>query len=140
MLGFLEHSSTPDRSAYPTCPTPWAPPDNVDAFVEDADVAEDRASAGCVEVLEQPSALPGFLCAVDGVGPQVGDSQVAGHLAGGAGKGLGEGVGGGNAVVEDQDAPQVVVGDGSQYRDVEGRGAQSVVVAGACGWCGEDGA
>ncbi len=71
--------------------------------------------------------------------PQVGDLQRRRDLGRGGAQCRGEGVGGVDAVVEDQDAAQVMLGDRAQHGDVHGGHAQAVVVgAGARSTVGED--
>nr|WP_260693516.1 hypothetical protein [Streptomyces sp. BHT-5-2] len=58
------------------------------------------------------------MAAADPVRPQFRGPQVGGEAGGGIGQGGGEGAGIGDAVVEGQDAAQLVVVDGAQGGDL----------------------
>ncbi|MHB6903989.1 hypothetical protein [Streptomyces sp. DB-54] len=73
---------------------------------------------------------------IDPKGPQVRPLQ----LDGGVGQVLGERFGCRDAVVEDQNAPQVVVGDGAQDGHLQRGRSQAAVLRIEVGLAGEDGA
>lgn len=108
---------------------------DVDAFGQDPDVAEHCASVGVLEGGQPAAALVGALCPVDPKGLQVGPLE----LDGGAGQVLGERFGCVNAVVEDENALQVVVGDGAQDSHLQCGCPQAAVLRIEVGLAGEDG-
>nr|WP_030267322.1 hypothetical protein [Streptomyces violens] len=114
---------------------------HVDAFVEDAHIGEHRACpVGVGEVFQQLAAPVPRLLTVDRLRPQVFDAQFLSDLQGGGGQGGGEGLREGDAVVEHQDAAQLMAGDRAQDGNVDGGVTQSVVVGAEDGVAGgEDG-
>ncbi len=109
---------------------------DVDAFGQDTDVAEDRAPVGVLEGGQPAAALVDALRPVDPEGLQVRPLQLDGSV----GQVLGERFGCLDAVVEDQNVLQVVVGDGAQDGHLQCGRPQAAALRIEVGLAGEDGA